>query len=1246
MRRIQFDPTGDLPVFLDNIESAMAEGAKSLMLLACAANEYSPDLLDAGLRRLPIPVSGGIFPGIIFGEKYYVRGSLVIALPFEAKVAHISGLSAIDADYSESVANFADALISCPTVFVFLDGTIKRINAFLDGVYDNLGAETKYLGGITGSRDRIHSPCLFSNAGLVQNKAQLVGIPYSSETGISLGWQKLAGPLLVTESRNETIMGLDYKPAFDAYREIVEIASGNDDTHTHHGNEFLLDMVRNHPLGIEKGGAFACEPFNLEGKSLVCRDAIPCLTPIYVLTAEPQNLIDASNSAARNLTERLPVGNSESLPIIFACARRSQFLQASHSNEVGEIADKLRQFGEVFGALTQGEIASDNNGRPTLFNNSIVMGIHYNDRRIPSQKTVSLVTTQYALAMLVKQGPDPIEVLRHFLSPALKLLHCRSGHVWLRDDHSEKGLVHRYSYPAHEFERIEHYPKLVEKIGQLIPPQSEIITEDSAAFHLFPLGNTGVLVFRRSSPLPDDMILALAPVLPHLGSACLFAMRMAYCKRMRNTALQDAYRLLAELEIARKGEKDLLDSKRMLGFILENIPHFVFWKNRDSVFMGGNGNFARLAGLNGAEEIVGKTDNHMPWENEAMAALGENDRLVMTNGKPILDAIEFLTHSDGRQFCIRMNKLPITGEHDEVTGVLTIFEDISNRRRVEEELRLNSSVFEHAQEGILITDKSNRIINANRSFSEMTGYSREELVGKEPWRFLSGLQDEIAYARILHAIENSGNWRGEIWSKRRDETPFAALLNISAVRDNDGELTHYVAVFGNITDLKVTEKRLENLAHFDPLTNLPNRTLLAEDLRKAILQADRNGRIFALAFLDLDDFKPVNDQHGHETGDKLLVEVAKRLKSTLRGEDSIARLGGDEFVLLLTGIKDMTDVEFALERLLGDLSLPYRVDSKNLRVSASIGVTAYPFDSSDADTLLRHADQAMYLAKQSGRNRFQWFDSRLDMELRIRQEKTSSLRLSLENHELKLYYQPKINLKTGEVIGLEALIRWQHPTEGILGPGTFLPLAEQSGLIIEIGDWVLEEAVRQMASWSDIGLRFPVSVNISTSQIMQPDFVDKLKATLARYPHVPPSRIEFEILETAALDDLDGVSETMLVCQQMGISFSLDDFGTGYSSLAYLKRLPVDTVKVDQSFVHDMKENTDDISIIEGVIGLARIFSRMVIAEGVETSEHGMLLVRLGCDFGQGYGIARPMPADEIPNWLSQFNMPTLTHVH
>ena len=453
----------------------------------------------------------------------------------------------------------------------------------------------------------------------------------------------------------------------------------------------------------------------------------------------------------------------------------------------------------------------------------------------------------------------------------------------------------------------------------------------------------------------------------------------------------------------------------------------------------------------------------------------------------------------------------------------------------------------------------------------------------------------------------------------------------------DGSLSLIQGMSRDITDLKSTQQQLENLANFDALTGLPNRMLLADRLQQAVAHAKRSHLLLAVCFLDLDNFKPINDRHGHETGDRLLVEMAHQLSTAVRNGDTVARLGGDEFVLLLSDINSVNDLEPALLRLLSKAAAPYTINGIDLQVSASIGVALYPFDDVDPDTLLRHADQAMYQAKQSGRNRYHLFDAEQNSKMQNRHQQLERLRQAMQQNELVLYYQPKVNMRSGRVIGMEALLRWRHPEQGLLGPTEFLPMAEHTDLIADIGEWVLHEALGQMTAWSVRGLSLHISVNIAARHFQQAAFVSRLQDILSQHPAVAPQQLELEILETAALADMEVVSRVILACQKLGVTFALDDFGTGYSSLTYLKRLPANTLKIDQSFVRDMLDDLEDLAIVEGVISLATVFHRGLIAEGVETSEHGVLLMRLGCDCAQGYGIARPMPADAVPGWVQQF---------
>lgn len=559
------------------------------------------------------------------------------------------------------------------------------------------------------------------------------------------------------------------------------------------------------------------------------------------------------------------------------------------------------------------------------------------------------------------------------------------------------------------------------------------------------------------------------------------------------------------------------------------------------------------------------------------------------------------------------------------------------RQVLEERQRLAASVFANAHEGIMITDVSGRIVEVNPTFSELTGFSRAEAIGQNAGLLNSGHHESSFYTAMWRDIHRDGHWRGEVWNRKKSGEIFVELLTISAVRSLDSKITHFVGIFSDITVLKEHQQRLEHLAHFDPLTQLPNRMLLADRLQLAMAHAARTHGLLAVCYLDLDGFKPVNDQFGHAAGDRLLIEVAQRLKGCVRGGDTVARLGGDEFVLLLAELGDIHECDQALNRISASLVRPFAVSSEEVCISASIGVTLYPNDGSDADTLLRHADQAMYVAKQAGRNRHHLFDPESDRRARRRREDITRIGEALVNNEFALYYQPKVDMRQGRVIGAEALIRWQHPERGLLLPQDFLPAVEGSELAIDIGNWVIRTALDQLGDWARSGIDLDVSINIAGEHLQHPAFAETLAEELAAHPDVPPARLELEVLETAAIEDVGRVARLFETCRKLGVSFALDDFGTGYSSLTYFRRLPAEMLKIDQSFVRDMLDDPEDLAIVEGVIGLTRAFHRQVIAEGVETVEHGLVLLLLGCDLAQGFGIARPMPAAKLPAWMQDF---------
>ncbi|CAD6872906.1 EAL domain-containing response regulator [Methylomonas fluvii] len=558
-------------------------------------------------------------------------------------------------------------------------------------------------------------------------------------------------------------------------------------------------------------------------------------------------------------------------------------------------------------------------------------------------------------------------------------------------------------------------------------------------------------------------------------------------------------------------------------------------------------------------------------------------------------------------------------------------------QRREAEQRLAASVFAHTHDSVVISDNENRIIDVNAAFSRITGYAREDVLGKNPSILKSGRQSAEFYKAMWQALNAHDHWSGELWNRNKKGEVFAALTSISVVRDDDGKIHHYIGLSADITPLKNHEYDLERIAHFDPLTGIPNRVLLADRLAQALAHTHRAGNHMAVCYLDLDGFKPVNDQFGHEAGDQLLIEISLRIRDCLRAGDTVARIGGDEFVLLLLDFNDTRECEAVLERMLRNVAEPLSIDDNQICVSASVGLTLYPNDLASADTLLRHADQAMYVAKQRGKNRYHLFDQELDRIALVRGETLTQIEAALLNNQFELYFQPKVNMRLGKVLGAEALIRWRHPERGLLSPAAFLPDIEGTELVIALGNWVLARALDHLQRWQDMGLNIAISINIAPRHLLHQDFVETLKAGFAAHPQLRPHCLELEILETAALEDIGRVTAVMKECQKLGVGFALDDFGTGYSSLTYLKALPADTLKIDQSFIRDILGDPEDLAIVAGIINLTAAFRRQVIAEGVETDEHGLLLLKLGCDNAQGYGIARPMPAGDLQEWITNW---------
>jgi diguanylate cyclase (GGDEF)-like protein/PAS domain S-box-containing protein len=564
-----------------------------------------------------------------------------------------------------------------------------------------------------------------------------------------------------------------------------------------------------------------------------------------------------------------------------------------------------------------------------------------------------------------------------------------------------------------------------------------------------------------------------------------------------------------------------------------------------------------------------------------------------------------------------------------------IVQDITERKLAEEQLRLAGQVFESSGEAIVITDPQRRVVSVNPAYTAITGYSREEVIGRTPYELTPDLRSWEREQGVWEEVERTGLWQGEVWDRRRNGKIYPKWLTLSAVRDTSAQVVNFIKIFSDISERKEREERVRHLAHHDFLTDLPNRVLLSDRVTQAISLAGRSRARVALLFLDLDRFKNVNDSLGHSIGDKLLQEVARRLRTSVRASDTVSRLGGDEFVILVPEVTDPGDVAVLAQKVLEVVSEPYAIEGHELISSPSIGIAVYPTDGPDVETLLRNADAAMYHAKESGRNNYQFFTPDMNTRAIERLSMERSLRRALERGELRLHYQPQYEIATGRIVGMEALIRWEHPDLGLVSPGRFMPFAEESGLILPIGEWVLQEACRQNRAWQEAGLpRVRVAVNISALQFRQPGFADSVRRALT-HSGLAARYLELEVTESVIMHDAERVTESLASLKRMGLELAIDDFGTGYSSLSYLKRFPIDRLKIDQSFVRDITTDHDDAAITSAIIALTRNLGLKTIAEGVETREQLEFLRAHGCDEVQGFLLGRPVEASACPALLA-----------
>jgi diguanylate cyclase (GGDEF)-like protein/PAS domain S-box-containing protein len=581
----------------------------------------------------------------------------------------------------------------------------------------------------------------------------------------------------------------------------------------------------------------------------------------------------------------------------------------------------------------------------------------------------------------------------------------------------------------------------------------------------------------------------------------------------------------------------------------------------------------------------------------------------------------------------------MSGLADDITFALDNLDREHQQRIAAIKLEQAATVFEHSKEGIVVTDANNKIISVNRSFVEITGYAPEDVVGKDPKILSSGLQSQEFYAHMWAAILQTGSWQGEIWDRRKNGEVYPEALTIIRVKNIDGVIINHLAIFSDISERKMAQERIQQLAHYDVLTGLPNRVLFTDRLAQAMISAQRNHNKIALLFLDIDRFKQINDTLGHGAGDRLLQNVGQRLLSCVREQDTVSRQGGDEFIVVLSDASAL-GAERVAQKILQSILHPYVIEQHDLRITASIGIALYPDHAQDSETLIKYADVAMYQAKESGRNCYLSFHPDMNESAYERLKLENALRGAQERDELRVHYQAQVNLEDGRIIGCEALVRWQHPELGMIHPEKFIPLAEETGLIISINQWVLEHAIKQCRAWRDAGFQaLTMSVNLSALQFRQHNLLQQVKQLLDKY-ELPPDVLDLELTEGILMQGVERTLATLHELSAMGVILSLDDFGTGYSSLSYLKRFPIQQLKIDQSFVRDVTSDTSDATMVRTIILMANSLKLDVIAEGVETKEQAAFLMQSGCERAQGYHFRRPVTAEEFEKLL-QFGQGT-----
>ena len=676
----------------------------------------------------------------------------------------------------------------------------------------------------------------------------------------------------------------------------------------------------------------------------------------------------------------------------------------------------------------------------------------------------------------------------------------------------------------------------------------------------------------------------------------------------------------------RKVENELEKLIAELRATLESTADGILVTDLDGAIRSYNHLFAKLWNL--PDDLLTQRDDGAiyAWMDKCMVdASHYSERLGSINRSPLMEATDVLVLRSGK--ILERVTLPQYARGRPIGRVYS-YRDITQRLADEARLQLAAKVFESSTDAIFITDSAQRIITTNPSFERLSSYTEKEMMGLTPSDFFSKEGNADVVKKLLEELELKGYWEGELWNRRKNGHAYLCMISLVRVQDEIGHTVHYIGFFKDRTENHTAKQKIEELAFSDVLTGLPNRLLLAERIKQSITFSSRNNSSFALLFLDLDHFKQINDSLGHPFGDRVLIEVTERLKRCIRQVDTAARLGGDEFVLLLHQA-DASGAEICARRVLQELNAPFTLDTMNFTVTCSIGIALYPVDGSNMDDLIKNADSAMYHVKERGRSDFRFYQRQMNIGLLSRMKIDHAMRQALEHNRFRLHYQPLVNLENDEVFGVEALIRWHDADMGEVSPAQFIPIAEETGVIVAIGNWVMKTAIRQAAIWHGRGEKLSISVNVSALQFQQTGFIEDI-ANALQEAGLPPDRIELELTESILIRDVEETLKKLQALAELGVKMSIDDFGTGYSSLSYLKRFPISKLKIDRSFVMHLPDDESDIAIVTAIISLAHALKLRVIAEGVENAEQRALLQTLRCDELQGFLYSPALGIDEF----------------